>query len=94
MKRKTFFTALAFVIIFTGFIYLKPNSDALENSTQLTTPPAPQTDKFLFGATDSWQDVNDNYTDYEQPGLNVWHTYMRDGSEISGRMTPKTPLAD
>jgi len=87
MKRKLIFTALSFVLIFTGFIYLKPNSDALHNSTQLISP-APQTDQFLFGAMHSWHDARDNYADYDNIGLNFWHSYTYDDEQIPGRHSP------
>ena len=94
MKRKIIFTALSFVLIFTGFVYLKPNSDALHNSTQ-SIPPAPQSNSFLFGSMDSWQDEQDNYADFDSLGLNFWHAYPRDDySQIPGRNTPKSPLVD
>ena len=87
MKRKLIFTALSFVLIFTGFIYLKPNSDAIENSTQVVHP-AQQTNKFLFGSMHSWQDATDDYADYESIGLNFWHSYTYDDEQIPGRHSP------
>lgn len=52
------------------------------------TPPAPQTDQFLFGAMHSWQDATDNYADYESIGLNFWHSYTYDDEQIPGRHSP------
>ncbi len=94
MKRKLIFTALSFLLILSGFIYFKPSEVTHQINTN-PSPPAPQSNSFLFGSMDSWQDEQDNYEDYDQLGLNFWHAYPRDDySQIPGRNTPRTWLVD
>ena len=82
---------LFFILIFSPLIiYNFYNPQPVKQ----LNPPAPQTNKFLFGSMDSWQDEQDNYEDYDSLGLNFWHAYPRDDTtQITGRNTPRTWLA-
>ena len=94
MKRITIFTALSFVLIFTGFMYLNSGKEIHNTTPQNYSPPAPQNNRFYFGAMDSWGDerYNGNYNNYDAIGFNTWHTYLRDEYQLPDRKTPLTYL--
>ena len=75
-------------LITFAFVYI-PSTSKYKGTTEPVMPQA-QNEQSLFGATDSWQDITDNYADYDEIGLNVWHTYMRDDTDNNGRKTPRT----
>lgn len=94
MKNKQFIFVLVLLVSpFLIYNFYKP-SITNENLASVTPPEAPQISQFLFGAMDTWQDEQDNYADYDQLGFNFWHVYPRDdNTQITGRNTPKSPLA-
>lgn len=53
----------------------------------------PQPDKFLYGAIHTIDDGSNNYGNYDDLGLNLWHTYVgTETGQISGKHTPVGPI--
>ena len=71
-RKKRIFSALGF-LLFT-FSYLFYTGAVKKEFVQPPTIPAP--DKFLYGAINTIDDGSNNYNNYDDLGLNLWHTYV------------------
>jgi len=74
----------------TGFIF-RTSENTGESKVNYTPPtPAPNNgDKFLFGGIHCVAD-NPNYNEYDQLGLNLWHTYV--GTELNSTLNRFVPV--
>ena len=78
----------------TGFIFksseITGESSLAPKLTTTINPPAPNNgDKFLFGGIHCVAD-NPNYNEYDQLGLNLWHTYV--GTELNSTLNRFVPV--
>ena len=103
--KKTLYLLCVPMLVCMAFIYressLIENTSSKTNTSKTTSSeniiqsntqlyPAPQSNRFLFGAMDNYSDHDNNYTNYNNLGFNLWHTYNdEEYDQILDRKTPK-----